>query len=103
MLRKYIHTNDDVDPNNMFRCDNCVGSNLEVEKDEAVPESNVNVEDEGGNAEEPPTPDQEEDTAEKDDSVAITEDDVGSSSWYPRKSFVVIAMMIGTAVTCFIN
>ena len=92
-----------VDPNYMFRCDNCVGSNLEVEKEEAVPEPNVNVEDEGGNVEETSTPNQEEDTAEKDDGVAIKEDDVGSSSWYPRKSVIVIAMMIGTAVTCFIN
>ena len=90
-----------VDPNNMFRCDNCVGSNLEVEKDEAVPEPTV--EDEGGNVEEPPTPDQEGDIAEKDDSVAITEDDVGSTSWYPRMSVIVIAMMIGTAVNIFIN
>ena len=90
-----------VDPNNMFRCDNCVGSNLEVEKNEAVPAPNVG--NEGGNVVEPPTPNQEGDVAEKDDSAAIKEDDVGSSSWYPRKSVVGIAIMIGTAVNIFIN
>ena len=51
--------------------------------------------DERGNEKEAPKPDEEEDIAEKDDGVAIKEDDAGSSISYPHKnkSFTVIAWL----------
>eukprot|EP00984_Skeletonema_dohrnii_P003162 scaffold1051_cov81-Skeletonema_dohrnii-CCMP3373.AAC.1 len=71
-----------VDPNNMFACNNCIRPTEEKEEEAAS--------------------DQEEVTTQKDDGVAVKEDDVGSTSSYPRMSFIAIAMMIGTAVNCFV-
>lgn len=68
-----------VDPNNMFQCHNCVGTNPTGRKDEEASE-----------------PNQEEDIVEKEDGIAIKDDGAGSgsSSSYLRKSSLVIAMMM---------
>ncbi|KAL7450099.1 hypothetical protein ACHAWC_002080 [Mediolabrus comicus] len=68
-----------IDPNNMFQCHNCVGTNPTGRKDEEASE-----------------PNQEEDIVEKEDGIAIKDDGAGSgsSSSYLRKSSLVIAMMM---------
>ncbi len=77
-----------IDPNNMFQCHNCVGTNPTGTKDEY---------------EEASEPNQEEDIVQEEDGIDIKDDSAGSSSSYPRKRFLVIAMMVGAAVNCFVN
>ncbi|KAK1733772.1 FAD-dependent oxidoreductase [Skeletonema marinoi] len=72
-----------VDPKNMFACNNCIRATEENEEEAADQEE---------------VPTQED----KDDGVAVKEEDVGSTSSYPRNSFLAIAMMIGAAVNCFV-
>mmetsp|Transcript_15801 Transcript_15801/g.31860 ORF Transcript_15801/g.31860 Transcript_15801/m.31860 type:complete len:318 (-) Transcript_15801:52-1005(-) len=72
-----------VDPKNMFACNNCIRATEENDEEAADQEE---------------VPTQED----KDDGVAVKEEDVGSTSSYHRKSFLAIAMMIGAAVNCFV-